>query len=66
MREVYVAADVTDAELVCDLLRREGVEAAVGNADTQSQPTVCVLNDGDEGEARRLLAAWLGGGGRKG
>lgn len=61
MKEVYVAADVADAELVCDLLRREGVEAAVGNADTAGRPTVCILEDGDEGEARRLLAAWLRG-----
>ncbi len=61
MREVYVAASVADAELVCDLLRREGVAAAVGNADAESRPTVCVLEDGDEREARRLLVGWLGG-----
>ncbi len=61
MKEVYVAADVADAELVCDLLRREGLEAAVGNADTANRPTVCVLDDGDEVEARRLLGVWLGG-----
>lgn len=59
MKEIYVARNVVDAKLVCEMLLEEGIRAVV-RADpmpvtTKPYPSVYIVHDADEQRAREIL-----------
>lgn len=65
MRRVYTAENIFDAQLVCDALLREGIEAvvhgalltgALGELPTDTRPAVWIGEDGLYDRARRIVA----------
>jgi hypothetical protein len=66
MKQVFVATDPTEAQVVCSLLEARGIEAEVhGEAlwgalaavalTIDTPPTVWVLDDGDESDALNVI-----------
>ena len=64
MKQVYLAADIVDAQMACDFLLRVGVDAMVrgelltailGEIPVNTYPTVWVMENADFDRARRLI-----------
>ncbi|WP_462321311.1 putative signal transducing protein [Halochromatium sp.] len=68
MQQLYQAADRIEAQLLCDLLDRHGVEArvfgdylsgAAGELPADIYPSIWVIEDRDLPRAQTLLKGWL-------
>ncbi len=67
MKEVFATRDPVEAHLVRGLLENAGIKAVVENDQLATGlgefvqelvPSVCVLDDGQEGQALEIIADW--------
>jgi len=59
VREIYIARNIVEAKLVCEMLLEEGIRAVV-RADpmpvtTKPYPSVFIVHDADADRARELI-----------